>query len=504
MKRTAFFCFMLCSLLLHAQQDTAFGYAYGSYGDEVGRAIALMPDSGYILAGSTGSFGNGASDVYILRIDSLGKVIWSKVYGGPNVDRAEAIDCHADGTCVLAGFTNSFGNGSYNVYVLKINLNGDTLWTATYGGSEWDMAYKIKRTQDGGYIICGETYSNSAGENDMLLLKISQNGEWEWEKRYGGALRDVARDVVQLPDGGFALTGYTESTGYGKYDIALIRTDSWGDTLFTRSYGGVKDDYGFGLHFNPADQTLLIAGSTENFGAVNLDFFALRTNLTGDTIWTNRVNGPDFDDEWFAVSMNNTGEYIFTGYSYSIIGAGYEDVFFMKLTSNNQITHLTTFGWLEYERGYGILQTPYDGYAFVATTNSFGSGNKDVFFIKTKANGFYSYQVNPASEYHDTNHIHLNIPTHATPFSLSVFPVPANDWLHLQWQGEHIPDSKLRIQLYNTQGSIVQTTESASFSQLNIPLAQLSPGLYFLQGTLLNSHSEEPLHRFTTKIIISR
>jgi hypothetical protein len=484
-------------------QDTAFAHTYGSYGDDAGRSLVQLPDSGFVIVGSTGSFGNGSSDVYIIRIDSLGKYIWSKVYGGSNTEWANSIKYFNDGTCIIVGYTNTFGNGGYDVYVLKINLLGDTLWTNTFGGSGWDFGYSVQRTFDGGYIIAGETYSNSNGENDMLLLKISENGEWEWQKNFGGALQDYAKDVTQLSDSGYVIIGATESKGKGMFDAFLVRTNKFGDTLFTKTYGEVKNDVAHSLYYNKNDQTLYLAGYTENFGAVNRDFYIVRTNLMGDTIWTHRINGPDGDEEWFSINTDNNGDYLLTGYSYSIIGAGYEDVFFMKITPNKQILQLTTYGWLEYERGYAIIPTYQGGHAIAATTNSFGNGNNDVFFIKTKSDGYYSYQNNPAVVYHDTNHVHLAINNvQNSNLIYKIYPQPASEYLQIDFDFLKNQTFSAHLIIFSNTGKIVYNSEKISEHSIQIPLSEISSGLYFMQIEYTTGDSASAIKKISSKISV--
>lgn len=495
---------ILSALLIRCvySQDTAFAYAYGSYGDEAGRSLAQTPDSGFILVGSSGSFGNGSSDVYIIRIDSLGTYIWSKVYGGNNTEGANCIKCFNDGTCVIAGYTNTYGNGAYDAYVLKINLLGDTLWTKTFGGNAWDFAHSIQGTFDGGYMIAGETFSNTNGENDMWLVKISANGQLEWEKKYGGPLQDFAKDVVQLSDSSYVLVGATESKGKGMFDVFLLRINQIGDTLFTKTYGEIKNDVAHSIHYNSNDQTLALAGYTENFGALNRDFYIIRTDTLGDTLWTHRVHGPDGDEEWFSINMDNGSDYILTGYSYSIIGAGYEDVFFMRITPGKLITQLTTYGWLEYERGYSIIPTKQGGQAIVATTNSFGNGNNDVFFIKTKYDGFYSYQNAPAEVYHDTNHVHISIQSYQSNIHYNIFPQPATDYLQVDLDFLRETSFKASVSFYSQVGSIVYSIKNQISPSFQIPLSEWPAGIYFMHTTYNTGDNEENQRKITSIISV--
>ncbi|PJA26943.1 MAG: hypothetical protein CO189_08780, partial [candidate division Zixibacteria bacterium CG_4_9_14_3_um_filter_46_8] len=124
---------------------------------------------------------------------------------------------------------------------------GDTLWTRTYGGSNWDGAYSVQQTNDGGYIIAGETASFGAGDWDFYLVKTDGTGDTLWTRTYGGSNADVALSVRQTVDGGYIIAGYTESLGAGGKDFFLVKTDAVGDTLWTRTYGGSDWDVAYSV-----------------------------------------------------------------------------------------------------------------------------------------------------------------------------------------------------------------------------------------------------------------
>jgi hypothetical protein len=223
----------------------------------------------------------------------------------------------------------------------------------------------------------------------------------------------------------------------------------------------------------------------------------------GDTIWTHRSNGPDGDEEWFSINTDNNGDYLLTGYSYSIIGAGYEDVFFMKITPNKQILQLTTYGWLEYERGYAIIPTYQGGHAIAATTNSFGNGNNDVFFIKTKSDGYYSYQNNPAVVYHDTNHVHLAINNvQNSNLIYKIYPQPASEYLQIDFDFLKNQTFSAHLIIFSNTGKIVYNSEKISEHSIQIPLSEISSGLYFMQIEYTTGDSASAIKKISSKISV--
>ncbi len=133
-------------------------------------------DGGFIVVGTTLSFGAGDFDVYVIRTDANGNTAWTKTYGGADLDEGRSVWQTTDGGFIIAGFTYSFGAGSRDVYLIKINSFGDVLWEKTYGGVSAEIGYSVQQTEDGGYIVVGETSSFGAGNLDVYLIKTDSLG----------------------------------------------------------------------------------------------------------------------------------------------------------------------------------------------------------------------------------------------------------------------------------------------------------------------------------------
>jgi len=193
-------------------------------------SIQMTSDGGYIMTGSTMSFGAGNSDVYLIRADSMGNIIWTRTYGGAGVDLGHAVQQTTDGGYIVAGRTLSFGAGFDDVYLIKTDAAGDTLWTKAYGGGGFDGARDVRQTTDGGYIVGCHTNSFGAGAIDIYLIKTDSIGNVLWAKTYGGTKGELIRSVRQTTDGGYIALGGTQSFVNGNDDIYLVKTDSY-DTL---------------------------------------------------------------------------------------------------------------------------------------------------------------------------------------------------------------------------------------------------------------------------------
>jgi len=190
---------------------------------DCGWSIEQTADGGYIIAGGTESFGDPVGDVYLVKTDPNGNMQWQKALGGNSFDRGRSVQQTADGGYIIAGVTESFGAGRRDVYLIKTDPNGNSQWEKTFGGSDWDWAYSVQQTSDGGYIITGETYSFGAGQNDVYLIKTDPNGDSQWEKAFGGISFETGRSVQQTVDGGYIIAGETYSFGGGRTDVYLIK-----------------------------------------------------------------------------------------------------------------------------------------------------------------------------------------------------------------------------------------------------------------------------------------
>jgi hypothetical protein len=201
---------------------------YGGTGTEIGLSVVRTADGGYALAGQTSSFGAGDWDAWLIKTNSAGNQQWNKTFGGPNQDDGKCVVQSGDGGYVIAGYTRSYGDDSGDFWLFKTNSSGDQQWSNTYGGTDHDNAWSMVQTNDGGYAICGETYSFGAGERDVYFVKTDGGGNMQWNKTYGGTGTEMyeSGSVVQTTDGGYAIAGDTTSYGVGDLDFWLVKVPS--------------------------------------------------------------------------------------------------------------------------------------------------------------------------------------------------------------------------------------------------------------------------------------
>ncbi len=252
----------------------------GSFSDG-GFGVVQTVDGGYVIGGRTFSFGQGGWDVYVIRLDAMGNVQWTRTVGGAGNEEGIAIVQTMDGGFAIAGLTSSFGNGSYDMYLVKLDAMGNLQWTRTIGGSGWDGAWSVVQTKDGGYALAGVTSSFGSGASDVYVAKLDGNGNLQWAKAIGGPADDGGRMIVQTTDGGYAVVGITRSFGQGGWDVYVVKLDGNGNLQWTRTIGGSSDDLGRAI-LQTGDGRYMVVGWTRSFGQGNLDVYVLRLDALGN------------------------------------------------------------------------------------------------------------------------------------------------------------------------------------------------------------------------------
>jgi hypothetical protein len=354
-----------------------------------GSSVQQTTDGGYIITGSTPSFGNGSEDVYLIKTDLNGDSLWTKTFGGTGGEGGESVQQTTDGGYIITGGVESFGNGEGDVYLIKTDQSGNELWAKTFGGTEWDMGYSVQQTTDGGYIVTGRT-SSFGNWSDLYLIKTDGSGNEQWFKIFGGTYLDKGESVQQTNDGGYIITGVTTSFGNGSEEVLLFKTDGNGDSLWTKTFGGTDMDEDWG---NSVQQTndggYIITGWTHpdpTPGSFeDSEVLLIKTDGSGNEEWTKTFGGAD-GESGSSVQQTLDGGYIIAG-STSSFGNGNEDVYLIKTDGSGNEQWFKTFGGVDGESGSSVQQTTDGGYIIAGSTTSFGNGGSDIYLIKTDENG---------------------------------------------------------------------------------------------------------------------
>jgi len=380
--------FILLLTLAHKEAiaQQTWSHAYGESDDDYATFIQLTSDGGYIVAGYTYSFdAPGYNDMWILKLDSSGNVTWQKAYGGGSHNEiATSIQQTSDGGYIVAGYTYSFGAGDNDFWVLKLDASGNVTWQKTYGGSYHDEAYSIHQTSDGGYIVAGFTGSFGAGGYDFWVLKLDSSGNITWQKTYGGSSYEYANSIEQTSDGGYIIAGYTSSFGAGSQDMWILKLDSSGNVTWQKTYGGSESDMAYSIQ-QTSDGGYIVAGRMEPSGAGYYNFWVLKLNASGNVTWQKTYSGSSYD-EAKSIKQTSDGGYIVAGYTESF-GAGYEDIWVLKLDSSGNVTWQKTYGGSNDDRAKTIKQTSDGGYIVAGSTESYGAGYYNIWVLKLTATG---------------------------------------------------------------------------------------------------------------------
>ncbi|MBA7703424.1 hypothetical protein ES703_112210 [subsurface metagenome] len=294
----------------------------------MGWSVQQTLDSGYIVVGGTESYGAGESDIYLIKTDANGDTLWTTTYGGAYDDWGNSVQRTSDGGYIIGGYTESFGAGNGDLYLIKTDSLGDTLWTRTYGGTGWDMGWSVQQTLDSGYIVAGRIWSVGVSSN-VYLIKTDASGDSLWSKIYGGiSSQEIGFSVQQTSDSGYIVAGVTTS-GPGTTYGYLIKTYANGDTLWTKTYGE-GGDYDWLISVQEtSDSGYIIAGFTDSQGAGSSDVWLIKTDANGDTLWT-KTYGDTLLDVGYSVQQTSDGGYIIAGGTESY-GAGGSDVWLLKI-----------------------------------------------------------------------------------------------------------------------------------------------------------------------------
>ena len=298
--------------------DTIWAKTYGTYHYDYASCVHQTSDGGYIIFGDTDSFDPNFWDAWLIKTDSNGDTLWTKVLGDNQFYFVESGLELPGGDYVFVGYTKTTAGGPEDIWLVKTDSDGDTIWTKTFGGSERDVPSSINRTTDDGFIISGNTESFGEGNFDGWLIKTDSNGNLDWSKTYGSTERDIASDVKQTDDGGYIITGQTESYGHvNNYNDAwLIKTDNNGDTLWTKTWGNDQHDGAMSV-VQTSDGGYVWTGYLD-ISTFNQDLWVLKTDGDGNTLWS-KTYGGTFNNIGRCINKNSDGSLIITGNYYDEI-----------------------------------------------------------------------------------------------------------------------------------------------------------------------------------------
>lgn len=373
------------AICLNTNAQIAFTNQYGGTYNEDGRWMEQTADSGYILTGSTVTFSNGQTDMWLVKADKYGQQSWTKSFGGPAFDFANKVKKTTDGGYVICGLTNSIGAGNNDGYLVKTDSSGNMQWQQTYGDSGIQEIEDIILTSDGGYAMLGISVSGNTQYYDMWLIKTDAMGTLQWSQVIGGIGYEIGNALQQTPDGGYVLCGQTYSSGVvnggGSFsgDYIMIKTDAIGNVQWQKTYGGPGVDEAHHVCLTPDGGYMLIGDAdTVNTRALGqTDIWLVKTNSTGDTLWTKTYGGTK-KDGGKTVELTSDGGYILAGITRSF-GLINPDYYLVKIDSIGTLQWSQHYGLGYHDHAYHAIETLDSGFAIFGYARN--SSNKMNFYL---------------------------------------------------------------------------------------------------------------------------
>lgn len=463
---------------LKAQPPGKFYSTFGGGGEDIAYGVKETFGKNYAIVGLTTSFGAGNNDLYLLFIDSLGRGIWQKNYGGSGNEIGRGLMYNPIDSCLtLVGYSNSTTNGGYDIYVVHTNKDGDIIWQNKYGGNDWDFGYDIAQCSDGNIIVCGYSENSIYGKQDAFVLKINyQNGNIIWEKKFGGIDNDKLTRIFVDPTGGIYLVGSTSSYGDIHGDIYLLELNNNGDSLSSIIYGGPLADKANDIVVNNLG-IMTLCGGSESFSTGKLDAFYAEFSSGGQLNWKKNYGYPGYDEEAFRLVYAPTaaagGTYT-SIYTTNEIPANGKDLKTIYMTYAGDFYgggFSGSFGFSKDDETFDLIVTSDKGFAQVGYTESFGNNGKDILFIKQDSVLNHGASIVGNSEIFCKKH---------NPF---LFPNPVQSGKgQKNIKIEGVADNDIiAVSVVNNVGHII-SDEIIAFKKtdLTLDISGLSPGCYYI------------------------
>lgn len=484
--------FLLISSNLFAT-DTLRIRTFGDIHDNFAKDIIHTQDKGYIIVGSTYANENRKTDVYVVKLDSTFTRSWSFAHGKNNIDWATGVVEMPNKNLLICGYTNAFGYGGYDGYVLCLDSLGEFLWEKTYGGTDWDFLSDIIALKDGNYLLVGETYSFTNGSSDAYYLKITGTGDTLWTKHYGGAGKDIAHEVIQSHDSCLYICGQTDMLNTDSVNAFLLKLDKNEVFSWFKTYGGNREDIVYDL-IETTDSNLVMAGSTSSpqppFNSIlpDLNQYLLKVDSAGTVLWeygyAYSSSEPNKNDGYFSVTEKNN-LFLFAGFT-ETYGYGEKDLS-TTITDQGGWYQGGSSGGFYLSENYEKAITVNDKFVLLGNTNSWGQGNTDILvatFFNTNDTTVYEFVKDSAA---------LPVKEVSTKIrEVTIYPNPAGEFVFIE---SPLKYETAKVCIYDLFGNVVYHKET----QLNklLDVGFLSSGIYML--TL-----ETAYYTFNQKLIIQK
>jgi len=347
-------------------------------------AVAEMADGGFTVAGHSRSRGRTRYDAAVVRFDRAGQVIWQMIFGGPETEQLYAVVPFADGGVAVAGHKWSYGRGKSDVWIVRLDDGGHILWEKTLGGPENDRARTMAMTRDGGLVVAGFTRSKGAGDGDAWIIRLSPAGDILWDRTYGRHRNDGAFNITALPDGGFAVGGYSQALASQDFEAWLLLLDDEG--RLEREQRFQRGHFAAATGVTPAaDGGLYIAGLSEKTVRDRPEVMILRLDVDGGIVWEKHIGGPKSDGGWSVAGTTDDGLVVLAASASR--GAGSTDAWLMRFDQDGTLAWERVYGRQLWDRPTAVLSTKDGGLVVTGYTTSQGAQQEDIWLLRLDNEG---------------------------------------------------------------------------------------------------------------------
>ncbi len=383
-RRIAIIILFFLPLYLAAQPDAVFETTHGGGNNDLCYSVVPVAN-GFLLGGYTFSAGAGGSDMYLVKTDQNGDAVWEQTYGGDQADVCQMLLTIDNEGYILAGYSNSFGDENLDFYLVKVDENGEVIWQHTYGTENRDSCLAVSPTDDGGFILGGNTVVPGQPGTNILIVKVDEEGNEEWSDQYGGRQQDVCRSIYQTEDGGFIIGGTTRSMGAGRADFYLLKLDENGDIEWEESYGGGSYDKCTAMIID-SDGNYILTGGTYSFGAGRYDAYVAKVDPDGELLWDETFGGGR-QEIAYSIIETEDGGYAIGGYTDSF-GAGENDFFLVIIDADGENPVHAAYGSEEDDEVcHSLIQNEDGGFTLAGYIGSEQRRTQDVYLVKTDDGG---------------------------------------------------------------------------------------------------------------------
>lgn len=473
--------------VFHAQ-DSAFVRTYGGINMDIARDVKETPDKGFVVGGTTSSFGQGNTSMYLVKTDSMGRHLWSKNYGGLNSEWAYTLETTMDNGFLLAGFSNSFSS-NYDPYVVKTDANGEMLWQKIYGTDDWDFIYGSVLLPDSGFVLCGETYGNAIGGSDGYVIRIDKDGNQLWAINVGTTSDDKLNKVILINNTLYAVgSSFVSGHQYGM----LAKIDLAGNVapLIMFNNSPLADQELMCVTQNSPDQ-LVMGGYVSPDSVTNINDWLLKIDTVGNIIYNySAPSGTGGNRRFDDIVAIDSDEIVVCGST--IGGNGGYGLFMVRFNVLGYYLAADVFGGSGDEHGYGLALTSKKHLIFVGSSDSYGCGDQDMYFVKNRNQHFVPNSKLNNKYFCDTLDLAVvdfkEIVNEGR--SVKCFPNPFSNKLTIDLQDNENEAAQYNFELKDISGRVVyKATLQKELNELY--LADVQAGMYFFnvytQNQLLSS-----------------